>query len=117
MLDGGKIPAAWPRPGLSVGMPSALWDRGSLRQEDNEPAARRHGRYYPPGVALPEQICAGCRNSALMSGREKCQACCVLEVMAAAPQRAAAYPDLSHGSPGHLCVLPGPARHQAEAER
>jgi hypothetical protein len=80
-----------------------------------EPAPGRHGRYYPPGVDLPGGICPGCRSSALISGRDRCQACGALEAMAAGPQRAAAYRDLWHGNPGHMCVLPGPAAHQAEA--
>jgi Protein of unknown function (DUF4031) len=78
------------------------------------PAARRHGRYYPPDMTLPEGICPRCRSSALTAGRPTCQACGALEVMAAAPPRAVVYPDLSHGQPGHMCVLPGAGR-KAEA--
>jgi hypothetical protein len=52
--------------------------KGSARAE---PTARPHGRYYPPGVALPEEICPGCRSSALLSGRTKCQACGALEAL------------------------------------
>jgi hypothetical protein len=85
------------------------------RHAAGEPAPGRHGRYYPAGVDLPGGICPGCRSSALISGRDRCQACGVLEAMAAAPQRAAAHRDLSHGNPGHMCVLPGPAPHHAEA--
>lgn len=81
-----------------------------------EPAPRRHGRHYPPGVELPEDICPGCRSSALTAGREKCQACGALEALAAAPQRGAEYPDLSHGQPGHLCVLPAARQSQAGLE-
>jgi hypothetical protein len=89
---------------------------GDLHQAPPEPAARRHGRYYPPDLALPEAICPGCRSSALISRREKCQACGALEAMAAAPQQAAVYPDLSHGNPGHMCVLADAAPRQREAE-
>ena len=67
------------------------------------------------GTARRAWICPGCRSSALISGRDRCQACGALEAMAAAPQQVAAYRDLSHGNPGHMCVLPGPAQHQAEA--
>jgi hypothetical protein len=73
-------------------------------------------RYYPPDTELPEGICPGCRSSALVSGRSTCQACGVLRAMAAAPPRLAAYPDLSHGQPGHMCVLPGSARAAPETE-
>jgi hypothetical protein len=78
-----------------------------------EPAGR-HGRYYPPGAALPEGICPGCRSSALTARRDRCQACGVMEAMAAARQQSAEYPDLSHSQPGHMCVLPGAGR-DAEA--
>jgi Protein of unknown function (DUF4031) len=86
------------------------------RHAAGEPAARRHGRYYPPGMELPEGICPGCRSSALVSGRERCQACGALEATAAAPQQAVAYPDLSHGQPGHMCVLPGAVEREREPE-
>jgi hypothetical protein len=46
-----------------------------------EPAATPHGKYYPPGVALPEETCPGCRSSALVSGQAKCQACGALEAL------------------------------------
>jgi hypothetical protein len=80
-----------------------------------EPAARR-GRYYPPDMDLPPGICPGCRSSALAAAREKCQACGALEAMAASPQQAVEYPSLSHGSPGHMCVLPGAVEREREAE-
>jgi hypothetical protein len=75
-----------------------------------EPAPRRHGRHYPPGMELPEGTCPGCRSSAMTAGRDTCQACGVVEATTAAPQRAAVYADLSHGQPGHMCVLPGSVR-------
>jgi hypothetical protein len=81
------------------------------RQARSEPVPRRHGRYYPPGMELPEGICPDSRSSALISGREKCQSCGVLEAMAVAQPRAVAYADLSHGQPGHICALPGAGRN------
>lgn len=80
------------------------------------PVARRgSSRYCLPGTELPEGICPGCRSSALASGRERCQACGALAAMAAATERDVAYADLSHGSPGHWCVLPG-REHGRELE-
>jgi Protein of unknown function (DUF4031) len=86
------------------------------RQAPGEPVPRRHGRYCPPGMDLPEGICPGCRSAGLASGRATCQACGALEAIAAAPQRAPEYPDLSHGQPGHMCVLPGAVQATREAE-
>jgi hypothetical protein len=79
-----------------------------------KPATRRHSRYYPPDMALPEGICPGCRSAALTSGRTSCQACGLVAAMP--PARAQAYPDLSHGHRGHMCVLPGANADQPEAE-
>ena len=87
------------------------------RHAAGEPAATRHGRYHPPGAELAEGICPGCRSPALISGRDRCQACGALEARAATPQQAAAYRDLSHGNPGHMCVLPATVQYQAEAGR
>lgn len=87
------------------------------RHAAGEPAATRHGRYHPPGADLAEGICPGCRSPALISGRDRCQACGALEARAATPQQAAAYRDLSHGNPGHMCVLPATVQYQAEAGR
>ena len=85
------------------------------RQAPCGAAPRRHGRHYPPGMALPEGICPACRSTALTAGRQKCQACGVVEALAPGPHRAAVYADLSHGQPGHMCVLPGAGRSQREA--
>jgi hypothetical protein len=73
------------------------------------------GRYHPPDTGLPEGTCPGCRSPALAVGRDRCQACGVLQAMPSAPPRLAAYPDLSHGQPGHVCVLPGSARAATQA--
>jgi hypothetical protein len=84
---------------------------------------------HPPQAAYPVvqdaamatactgEACPCCGTAALASGRATCQACGALEAIAAAPQRAPEYPDLSHGQPGHMCVLPGavPAAREAEA--
>jgi hypothetical protein len=96
----------------TAAMPAAAGQRHAA----GEPATRRHGRYYPPGMDLPEGICPGCRSSALISRRDRCQACGALEAIAAAPQQTAAYPDLSHGNPGHMCVLPDAAPRQRQGE-
>jgi hypothetical protein len=77
-----------------------------------EPEARRHGRPYPPEMELPEGICPGCRSATLASGQVSCQGCGMARGYRPAP---AAYPDLSHGQPGHLCVLPGPRGEVPEA--
>ncbi len=81
-----------------------------------KPATRRQGRYYPPGMAVPEGICPGCRSAKLVSGRTSCQACGVVAAMAAASAQAVAYPDLSHGHPRHMYVLPSDTNGQREAE-
>jgi hypothetical protein len=77
-----------------------------------EPEACRHGRYYPPAMELPQAICPGCRSATLTSGRVSCQGC---DMAAGYRPAAAAYPDLSHGQPGHLCVLPARAGAGPEA--
>ena len=76
-----------------------------------EPETRRHGGHYPPEMELPEGICPGCRSATLTSGRQTCQACGMAESYSPAP---GAYADLSHGQPGHMCVLPERGR-EAEA--
>jgi hypothetical protein len=73
-------------------------------------------RHCPPDTELPDRICPGRRSPALTAGRHKCQACGLLHALACAPQTAVAYRDLSHGQPGHMCVLPGTARHEHKAE-
>jgi hypothetical protein len=57
------------------------WESDIKGTAQAEPAATRHGRHYPPGVALPEGICPGCRSSALLSGRTKFQACGALKAL------------------------------------
>jgi hypothetical protein len=74
-------------------------------------------RYYSPDTELPDGTCPGWQSLVLTAGRDKCQACGVLEALACAPHTAVAYRDLSHGRPGHLCVLPGTARRQAGSGR
>ena len=54
-------------------------------------------------MELPQGICPGCRSATLTSGRVSCQGC---DLAAGYHLAAAAYADLSHGQPGHLCVLP-----------
>jgi Protein of unknown function (DUF4031) len=110
----GARAAPWPEmPAVCRARDAAAADPGQ-RQAPGGPVPGRHGRYYPPGMELPEGICPGCRSPALISGRDRCQACGALQAMAAAQPRAAGYPDLSHGQPGHMCVLPGAGR-DAEA--
>jgi hypothetical protein len=70
-------------------------------------------RYYRPDEALPEGICPGCRSAALPAARDECQACGVVRTLR--PQSPRAWPDLSHGQPGHMCVLPAAPQHEAEA--
>jgi hypothetical protein len=85
------------------------------REAPSRTAPRRHGRYYPPGLALPEGICPACRSVALTAGRHKCQACGLVKALAPGPHRAAVYAGLSHGQPGHMCVLPGAVQAEREA--
>jgi hypothetical protein len=85
------------------------------REARSGAAPRRHDRYYPPGLALPEGICPACRSAALTARREKCQACGVVEALAPGPHRAAVYAGLSHGQPGHTCVLAGAGQAEREA--
>ena len=59
--------------------------------------------------ATPENPCPGCGTAELTHGRQVCQACDLLRALGPALERA--WPDLSHGNPGHICVLP---RQQAE---
>ena len=73
-------------------------------------------RYCPPDTELPDGTCPGCRSSTLTAERENCQACGVLQAEACAPPTAVAYRHLSHGQPGHLCVLPGATQRQHQAE-
>jgi hypothetical protein len=68
---------------------------------------------YGSAEELPEGICAGCRSAHLQNGRSQCQACGLLAGLQPSPARA--WPDLSHGQPGHMCVLPLQAGREAEA--
>ena len=47
-----------------------------------------------------------------MHGEPCCQACGMAESYRPAPS---AYADVSHGQPGHMCVLPDQASQEAEA--
>lgn len=76
-------------------------DRGHSRDEDA--SARRR--------AAPANPCPHCGTAELTHGRQVCQACGLLRSLRPAPKRA--WPDLSHGNPGHMCVLP---RQQAEGD-
>jgi hypothetical protein len=61
----------------------------------------------------PDNPCPGCGTAELTHGRETCQACGVLRSLQPSPERG--WPDLSHGQPGHMCVLPCRAEAAAEA--
>jgi hypothetical protein len=70
-------------------------------------------RRYGPDEELPHGICSDCRSAHLPDGRGQCQACGLVSSLQPAPARA--WPDLSHGQPGHMCLLPRQAQQQAEA--
>jgi len=54
-----------------------------------------------------EGYCPTCGTAELSHGQTACQACRAVEAYRSGPPQAQQYPDLSHGSPGHWCVLPG----------
>jgi hypothetical protein len=66
------------------------------RSQDGEP--RR------PPRRSPDNPCPGCQTAELTYGRQICQACAVLGVPV--PSAGREFRDLSHGHPGHMCVLP-----------
>ena len=68
---------------------------------------------YGPDEELPAGIFPGCRPAHLPGGRDLCQACGVVATLHPAPTRI--WRDLSHGQPGHMCVLPALAGREAEA--
>jgi hypothetical protein len=83
-------------------------------------AAATEAQAVPPvpgaGKPVREGYCPSCGAAELASGRTACQACRAVEAYRSGPQRAAGYPDLSHGNPGHMCVLPGAGQAEREAE-
>ena len=58
-------------------------------------------------------ICPCCSKSRLTAGREICQGCGAAAAVQPPPERE--FADLSHGQPGHMCVLPSPAGRELEA--
>jgi hypothetical protein len=54
--------------------------------------------------AAPEHPCPDCGTAELTHGREVCQACAALRNLQPSPEHE--YRHLSHGNPGHMCVLP-----------
>jgi Protein of unknown function (DUF4031) len=81
-------------------------------------AAAVEAQAMPPASASAKPgrqgYCSSCGTAELTSGRTVCQACRAVEAYLSTPPQVRQYPDLSHGQPGHLCVLPGAA--QAEPE-
>ena len=81
-------------------------------------AATRTSRRGPfrPSREVPAAaggICPCCSKSQLAAGREICQGCGAAAAIQPPPERE--FADLSHGQPGHMCVLPGQAELEAEA--
>jgi hypothetical protein len=71
---------------------------------------------FRPSPEVPAHaggICPCCSKSLLAAGRATCQGCAAAAVTRPLPERE--FADLSHGQPGHMCVLPGQAELQAEA--
>jgi hypothetical protein len=82
-----------------------------IRCDAHKPApAFRPAREVP---AAPGGICPGCSTSQLTAGREICQGCGAAAAIQPLPERE--FADVSHGQPGHVCVLPGRAGPEAEA--
>jgi hypothetical protein len=81
-------------------------------------SAAAQAQATPPASASAkpghEGYCSSCGTAELANGRAVCQACRAVEAYRSAPPQVRQYPDLSHGQPGHLCVLPGAA--QAEPQ-
>jgi Protein of unknown function (DUF4031) len=71
---------------------------------------------FRPSSEVPADsggICPCCSRSRLTAGREMCQGCGAAAAVRPPPRRE--FADLSHGRPGHMCVLPLQARPEAEA--
>jgi hypothetical protein len=81
------------------------------RCDDHRPRSQFVPTRELPPSAEPAR-CAGCGTAQLAHGQARCQACGAAEGYRPA---AAEYADLSHGSPGHMCVLCRQAGREAEA--
>lgn len=90
------------------------WQSPEQAGWDRELRTRRMNAKNTPcvhcGDAAPEGKCPGCGTAELTSGREICQACGMTQAYRPA---AARYAGLSHGQPGHMCILPRPAEMEA----
>jgi len=81
-----------------------------IRCDEHKPAPSfRPSREVP---AVTGGICPCCSKSQLTAGRETCQGCAAAAAVQPTPERD--FADLSHGQPGHMCVLPERGR-EAEA--
>jgi len=74
-----------------------------LRCDSHKP----RGQFVPARELPPASepvLCPGCGTARLMHGEPRCQGCGTAQNYRPA---GATYADLSHGQPGHMCVLPG----------
>jgi hypothetical protein len=92
------------------GQPGHPYSAG-IRCDAHKPAPTfRPSREVP---AAAGGICPCCSRSRLAAGRAICQGCAA--AAATQPLSEREFADLSHGQPGHVCVLPGRAAPEAEA--
>jgi hypothetical protein len=75
---------------------------GGRRCDDHKPQAVPSTASVP-ALSIPMHVCPGC-GTAEVEGRELCQACEISRLPRTSPKRN--WPDLSHGNPGHWCILP-----------
>jgi hypothetical protein len=71
---------------------------------------------FVPAAELPPAQqpapCPGCGTARVTHGEARCQACGMAQGYRPAD---VTYADLSHGQPGHMCVLPDQAGRETEA--
>jgi hypothetical protein len=82
-----------------------------IRCDAHKPAST-----FRPSREVPADnggICPCCSKSQLAAGREICQGCGAAAAVQPPPGRG--FADLSHGQPGHMCVLPDRTGREAEA--
>jgi hypothetical protein len=90
------------------GQPGRLYMAG-IRCDDHKPPVT----FWPATEATVAERggpCPCCGKARLTLGRMICQGCGVVAATQPPPERE--FPDLSHGQPGHMCVLP---EREAEA--
>jgi hypothetical protein len=99
----GAQPVTWQEAGemLAAGQAGELYVPLARRGQPGRTTAEAPA---PRRRAAPEHPCPDCRTAELTHAREVCQACGLLRNLQPSPERD--WPDLSHGNPGHMCVVP-----------